>query len=148
MSSKFNPLLWALKPLFDQAKAEDAEFANEVATKEARAEKPKSFEECCEYIMGEAYEWAKEHREGNFGLAGMPDSEMVGLIKHYYDEDDIEIKKMGAGVKASVSAPSDKKTEDKTPAKKTEKKTESAKSVAENKKNEATTGDLFAEMFS
>ena len=90
----FNPLQLALKPLYEQAKSEDELFAKEVQEKESRTEKPKSFAECCEYIMGEAYKYAKEHQQGNFGLAGMPDADMVGLIKHYYDEEDIKVEKI------------------------------------------------------
>ena len=90
----FNPLQLALKPLYEQAKAEDELFAKQVQEKESRTEKPKSFAECCEYIMGEAYKYAKDHKQGNFGLAGMPDADMVGLIKHYYDEEDIKIEKI------------------------------------------------------
>lgn len=90
----FNPLQLALKPLYEQAKAEDELFAKQVHEKESRTEKPKSFAECCEYIMGEAYKYAKDHKQGNFGMAGMPDADMIGLIKHYYDEDDIKIEKI------------------------------------------------------
>lgn len=90
----FNPLQLALKPLYEQAKSEDELFAKQVQEKESRTEKPKSFAECCEYIMGEAYKYAKDHKQGNFGMAGMPDADMIGLIKHYYDEDDIKIEKI------------------------------------------------------
>ena len=90
----FNPLQLALKPLYEQAKSEDELFAKQVQEKESRTEKPKSFGECCEYIMGEAYKYAKDHKQGNFGLAGMDDQGLIGLIKHYYDEDDIKIEKI------------------------------------------------------
>lgn len=90
----FNPLQLALKPLYEQAKAEDELFAKQVQEKESRTEKTKSFTECCEYIMGEAYKYAKDHKQGNFGLAGMDDQGLIGLIKHYYDEDDIKIEKI------------------------------------------------------
>lgn len=110
---QFNPLHMALRPLYERAKAEDALFAQEVREKESRKEKPKSLLECAEYIMGEAYKYASEHRTGNFGLAGGDDNFIVGLIKHYYDEDDIKINKMGRGVKASVKVtkPAKKKQE-------------------------------------
>lgn len=90
----FNPLQLALKPLYEQAKSEDELFAKQVQEKESRTEKPKSFLECCEYIMGEAYKYAKDHKQGNFALAGMDDQGLIGLIKHYYDEDDIKIEKI------------------------------------------------------
>ena len=107
----FNPLQLALKPLFEQAKAEDELFAKQVQEKESRTEKPKSFAECCEYIMGEAYKYAKDHKQGNFGMAGIPDADMIGLIKHYYDEDDIKIEKMVDAkpiVKTAAPAPTTK----------------------------------------
>ena len=97
----FNPLAWAIKPLYDKAIAEDEIFAKEVKEKESRTEKPKSLDECADYILGEAFEWASKHRNGNVGYSGLPDDEMVNLIKHYYDEENIEIKKV-TGATASV----------------------------------------------
>lgn len=90
----FNPLQLALKPLYEQAKAEDELFAKQVQEKESRTEKPKSFTECCEYILGEAYKYAKDHRQGDIGLAGDWADNILGMIKHYYDEDDIKIEKV------------------------------------------------------
>lgn len=107
----FNPLQLALKPLYEQAKAEDELFAKQVQEKESRTEKPKTFAECCEYILGEAYKYAKDHKQGNFGMAGMPDADMVCLIKHYYDEDDIVIEKVVDAepiVKTATPAPTTK----------------------------------------
>lgn len=101
-SFTFNPLQMAIKPLYLQAIASDQLFAEEVRTKEARTEKPKSLAECAEYIMGEAYEYASKHKDGNFGLAGCSDEQIVEMIKHYYDEDDIKIHKVGAATKAEV----------------------------------------------
>lgn len=98
----FNPLQMAIRPFYEKAIAEDELFAREVKEKEARTEKPKSLAECAEYIMGEAYAYAKEHKQGNFGLAGCDDAQIVQMIKHYYDEDDIKINKVGAGTKAEV----------------------------------------------
>ena len=114
----FNPLVIAIKPFYDKLIAEDTIFADVVKERESRAEKPKSLAECAEYIMGEAYEYARNHKQGNFGLAGFPDEQMPVLIRHYYDEEFIEIRKI-TGARASVThtAP---KTADK--AKKTEKK--------------------------
>ena len=90
----FNPLVIAIRPLLEKAMAEDKLFADEVKEKEAREKNPKSLAECAEYLMGEAYEYASKNRQGNFGLAGMYGDMMVGLIKHYYDEDDIKIRKI------------------------------------------------------
>ena len=127
----FNPLQLALKPLYEQAKSEDELFAKQVQEKESRTEKPKSFAECCEYIMGEAYKYAKDHKQGNFGLAGMDDQGLIGLIKHYYDEDDIKIEKV-SGAKAVVQGVPNKKAETK-PTKETKpKKEERPKETLEN----------------
>jgi len=112
----FNPLAWAIKPLYDKAIKEDALFAKEVQEKESRKEKPKSLSECAEYILGEAYDWASNHRDGSVGYAGLPDDEMINLIKHYYDEEDITIKKV-TGAKAQVAKTGDSKKEEKKPSK-------------------------------
>lgn len=109
---KFNPLQMAIKPFYDKAIAEDALFAKMVKEKENRKEKPKSLAECAEYILGEAFKYAQAHKQGNFGLAGMPDEDMPNLIKHYYDEDDITINKV-TGAKAVVKKAEPKKAEKK-----------------------------------
>lgn len=110
----FNPLAWAIRPLYEKAIAEDALFAKEVKEKEGRKEKPKSLAECADYIYGEAYEWASNHRQGNMGFAGLPDSEVENLIKHYYDEDNIVIRKVenAVGKVASGNAPAKPKKEE------------------------------------
>lgn len=102
----FNPLYMALKHLYEQAKQEDALFAQEVAEKESRTDNPKSLKECADYIMGEAYDYAANHKNGNFGLAGCDDDQIKQMIKHYYDEDNITIKKVGSSAKASVKTTS------------------------------------------
>ena len=109
----FNPLQMAIKPFYEQAIADDELFAKEVKEKEARTEKPKSFAECCEYIMGEAYKYAKDHKQGNFGFAGCEDAQIVSMIKHYYDEDDIKIEKIADAklVVKTKPAPKPKKEE-------------------------------------
>lgn len=99
----FNPLVFAIKPFYKQLIAEDELFAKEVKEKESRAEKPKSLAECAEYILGEAYHYAYEHRDGNCGMSVMPDEDMMSLIKHYYDEDDIVIRKMSAGTRVATA---------------------------------------------
>lgn len=111
----FNPLVMAIKPFYEKAMAEDELFAKEVREKESRKEKPKSLAECADYIMGEAYKYAKAHQQGGFGLAGFPDEEMPNLIKHYYDEDDIKIHKFNDAkpVVSTTPAKSAKKTAEK-----------------------------------
>lgn len=51
----------------------------------------KTLKECWNYILGEISK--KIYREGNFGVAAGDDQELFDLAVHYYDEDDIEIKK-------------------------------------------------------
>jgi hypothetical protein len=129
----FNPLQMAIRPFYMQAMAEDELFAREVREKEARAERPKSLAECCEYIMGEAYAYAKEHKQGNFGLAGCDDAQIVEMIKHYYDEDDIKIRKIGAGARAEIKTTATPKTDTKKKADtKKPKAKERAKETLEN----------------
>lgn len=124
----------ALMPLFKQAQAEDAEFANEVNEKSNRAENPKSWQQCCEYVLGEAYKYAKEHQDGNVAVAGCDDATLTSMIKHYYDEDNIEITPIG-GAKVSVQksgnapASSSAETATKKGAKKTQSKADSKPST-------------------
>ena len=93
----------AIKPFYDKLIAEDEIFANVVRERESRKEKPKSLAECAEYIMSEAYNYASKHRNGNFGMAGFPDEDMYRLIRHYYDEEFLEVHKV-TNAKAVVSA--------------------------------------------
>ena len=79
----------ALKTYLDQRAAEDPQFA------QSYAKPKKSIEECARYIVGEA----RAKAEG--GQAVLPDAEVYGLAVHYYDEDDIKIRKVSGG--ASVS---------------------------------------------
>jgi len=102
----FNPLVIAIKPFYEKLIAEDEIFANVVKERESRAEKPKSLQECADYIMGEAYEYARTHQQGNFGLSGFPDEEMFTLIRHYYDEEFIEIRKVTGAVAKVAKTPS------------------------------------------
>ena len=102
----FNPLVIAIKPFYEKLIAEDEIFANVVKERESRAEKPKSLQECADYIMGEAYEYARTHQQGNFGLSGFPDEEMFTLIRHYYDEEFIEIRKVTGAVARVAKTPS------------------------------------------
>lgn len=138
----FNPLAWAIRPLYEKAIAEDKLFAQEVQEKESRKEKPKSLAECADYILGEAYEWASNHRQGNMGFAGLPDSEVENLIKHYYDEENIVIKKIeGATAKVATSK---EKTQAKAEATGKIVKMETKPVAPAKKKEEPEVPDLFA----
>lgn len=99
----FNPLVMAIKPFYDKLIAEDEIFAGIVKEREGRKEKPKSLGECADYIMSEAYNYASKHRNGNYGFAGFPDEDMYRMIRHYYDEEFLEVQKM-TGAKAIVSS--------------------------------------------
>lgn len=104
----FNPISIALKPFFEQMISADPEFSAQVESKKDK----KNFNELCEYVYGEAYNYAKEHKDGNCGLSFCDDASMESLIRHYYDEDDIKITKV-TGATASVSAVKTPKAEKK-----------------------------------
>lgn len=71
----------AIKQYLDNRAATDELFA-------AKYNNPqKSIQECCQYITGEAYARA----EG--GTAVISDEEVYGMAVHYYDEDNIVIRK-------------------------------------------------------
>lgn len=71
----------AIKQYLDNRAATDELFA-------AKYNNPKkSIQECCSYITGEAYARA----EG--GTAVISDEEVYGWAVHYYDEDNITIRK-------------------------------------------------------
>ena len=71
----------AIKQYLDNRAATDELFA-------AKYNNPKkSIQECCQYITGEAYARA----EG--GTAVISDEEVYGWAVHYYDEENIEIRK-------------------------------------------------------
>lgn len=77
----------AIKQYLDNRAATDELFA-------AKYNNPKkSIQECCQYITGEAYARA----EG--GTAVISDEEVYGMAVHYYDEENIEIRKQPAGTK-------------------------------------------------
>ena len=85
----------AIKNYLENRAAEDPQFA------ERYANPKKSIEECCRYITGEAYAKAKN------GVAVLSDDAVFGLATHYYDEDNIDIKRTpsarAAGPQAKLS---------------------------------------------
>lgn len=53
--------------------------------------KNKSVEECCEYIIGEAFKKAKDNKQGNtMSWCGINNDPIISLIVHYYQEDDVK----------------------------------------------------------
>jgi hypothetical protein len=71
----------AIKKYLDNRAKSDELFAAKYANPK------KSIDECCKYITGEAYARAKN------GTAVISDEEVYGMAVHYYDEDDINIRK-------------------------------------------------------
>lgn len=71
----------AIKNYLDNRAATDELFAAKYANPK------KSIDECCRYITGEAYARAKD------GTAVISDEEVYGMAVHYYDEEDINIRK-------------------------------------------------------
>ena len=65
----------AIKRHLDKMAAEDEQFA------ERYAQKGKSLDKCCNYILHQA------RKRGN--AVAMSDKEVYGLAVHYYDEQDI-----------------------------------------------------------
>ena len=111
----FNPLVIAIKPFYDALIAEDETFARIVKERESRAEKPKSLAECADYIVSEAYNYAKDHKQGQMGMAGFPDEDMPRLIQHYYNEEFLEVVKFtDARASFMKTAPTPAKTAKKT----------------------------------
>lgn len=104
----FNPLQMSVKFFFDKAVAEDELFAGIVKEKGDK----KTIAECSDYILGEAYHYANEHKHDNFAFAGCPDEQIVSMIRHYWTEDNIEIRKVDEHVKPVVSAPKGKTSPD------------------------------------
>ena len=71
----------AIKNYLDNRAKTDELFAAKYANPK------KSIDECCKYITGEAYAKAKN------GCAVISDEEVYGMAVHYYDEEDIKIRK-------------------------------------------------------
>ncbi len=72
-----------IKTYLDSRAASDPLFAQRYANPQ------KSIEECCRYIVGEAYKKAT-HVSG-VTTAFLEDADVLSLAVHYYDEDKIEI---------------------------------------------------------
>lgn len=88
-----------VKGLIDRQAETDTEF-------KALLGKPnKSVEECAKYVLNQAMEQAKKNRDGNTSYwCGLDDSPIVGMIIHYYQEDNVKVEELPQGVAASVSA--------------------------------------------
>lgn len=80
-----------LTMLLNQRAAEDKLFAQELKKEN------KSIDECHKYVMGEVTEWFVKNKDS---ALGMDDSEVLAMAVHYYDEDDIKVKKASAQVVA------------------------------------------------
>ena len=88
----------AIKKYLDNRAKSDELFAAKYANPK------KSIDECCKYITGEAYARAKN------GCAVISDEEVYGMAVHYYDEENIEIRKAPAGTKVSAGTKVPSKT--------------------------------------
>ena len=80
----------AIKNYLDNRAKTDELFAAKYANPK------KSIDECCKYITGEAYARAKD------GTAVISDEEVYGMAVHYYDEENIEIRKAPSVKTSSV----------------------------------------------
>ena len=88
----------AIKNYLDNRAKTDELFAAKYANPK------KSIDECCKYITGEAYARAKN------GCAVISDEEVYGMAVHYYDEENIEIRKQPADTKVSAGTKVPSKT--------------------------------------
>lgn len=91
-------MITAVKTYLDNRASTDELFAKRYANPK------KSIQECCKYITGEAYAKAKN------GCAVISDEEVYGMAVHYYDEENIEIRKQPAGTKVSAGTKVPSKT--------------------------------------
>lgn len=82
----------AIKNYLDNRAKTDELFAAKYANPK------KSIDECCKYITGEAYARAKN------GCAVISDEEVYGMAVHYYDEEDINIRKVPNARTAKTNA--------------------------------------------
>lgn len=93
----------AIKTYLDRRSKEDSLFAI------SYAKANKNISECYDYIIGEA-----RKRGGN--AVAMTDDEVFGLAVHYYDEDNIKVKKQ-SGCKAIASNKQQKQASKPEPSK-------------------------------
>lgn len=79
-----------IKEYLDGRAKQDPQFATKYANEE------KSVKECCEFIVGEVY-----HSRRGQNVVAVDDASVYGLAVHYYDEEDVEVRKIG-GYQARV----------------------------------------------
>lgn len=73
----------------------------------------KSLKECIEYIQGEVFhEYVKGKEHGNMACAAPSRAEVFGMAVHYYDEENVEIRKIGGGRPANAGRPVHELTEE------------------------------------
>ena len=95
---KTNNFQDTIKAHLDERASKDELFAVNYAKEN------KNIEECCSYITSEARKQAKS------GCAVIADDVVFGWAVHYYDEDDIIVKKVApAKIGVSKEAPKQKK---------------------------------------
>lgn len=90
---KQDPLLVEVKKYLDARAAEDPQFA------EKYAQEGKSLDECVRYIYGEAHK-----RAGHSKCVYIAPDEVFCMAVHYYDEKDIKVANLPAGVSAGMAS--------------------------------------------
>lgn len=64
----------------------------------------KSVDECCKYIVGEAYKEAKRHKTDKYcSWCGISNDPIISLIVHYYQEDDVKPEPLPKNVKVATT---------------------------------------------
>lgn len=104
MSKEMNPVKQAIKNYLDERAKTDELFAT------AYAKPNKNIDECFNYIVGEA------RKQGD--AVYLSDETVFGWAVHYYDEDDIKVKKLPSGTRVSARASVELTEEEKEKAKK------------------------------
>lgn len=89
----------AVKAHLDGMAAEDPVFAEKLKNPK------KTLKECIEYIQGEVFHTYVAKNHGNVECAAPSRAEVFGMAVHYYDEENVEIRKIGGGRPANAGKP-------------------------------------------
>ena len=89
----------AVKAHLDGMAAGDPGFAEKLMNPK------KSMKECIEYIKGEVFHAYVAKSHGSVEIAAPSRAEVFGMAVHYYDEENIEIRRVGGGRPANAGRP-------------------------------------------
>lgn len=89
----------AVKAHLDGMAAGDPGFAEKLKNPK------KSLKECVEYIKGEVFHTYVAKNHGSVEIATPSRAEVFGMAVHYYDEENVKIRKIGGGRPANAEKP-------------------------------------------